>query len=100
MSNMSRQEEMYCDIVQLIVDVVRDEVGVDLAHNPLFSGRFKQGLERNHNRMVRFITKYVPDEPIEVPEIRLRPDNSRPVVTTVRATEKAAQPSCEGNQVG
>ena len=61
--DMNRQEQMYCDIVQLVADIAKDGFGVDVVHNPLFSGVFKQQLEKHHQRLVKFICKYVPVEP-------------------------------------
>lgn len=90
MADLNKQEQMYCDIVQLVADIARDGFGIDVARNPLFSGHFQRQLEQHHNRLVSFITKYVPNEPIvvpklepiEVPKIAFKQENTQPANVT------------------
>ena len=78
--DMNKQEQMYCDIVHLVADIAKEGFGIDIVHNPLFSGVFKQQLERHHQKLVMFVCKYVPVEPppvvnppIEVVQPELQP---------------------------
>ena len=66
MNTQTKQEQMYCDIVQLVADIANESFGVDIVHNPLFSGVFKQQLERNHQKLVALIIKYAP---VEMPPV-------------------------------
>ena len=63
----SKQEQMYVDIVQLVADISRDGFGIDVVNNPLVSGVFRQQLEKHHQKLVMFIYKYIPVEPLPVP---------------------------------
>lgn len=36
MNGLKKQEEMYCDIVQLVADISKEGFGIDVVHNPIF----------------------------------------------------------------
>lgn len=59
----TKQQQMYVDIVQLVGTIAREGFGIDIIHNPLFSGTFQKQLEKHHQKLVDFILKYVPVEP-------------------------------------
>lgn len=88
MSVQNKQEQMYCDIVQLVADISREGFGIDVVHNRLFSGVFRQQLEKHHNKIVSFIEKYVPVEitpPVTTPsvqEVQQEHIEPKPVIAT------------------
>lgn len=59
----TKQQQMYVDIVQLVGTIAQEGFGIDIIHNPLFSGTFQKQLEKHHQKLVDFILKYVPVEP-------------------------------------
>jgi len=58
----SKQEQCYVDVIGLVAEIAKEGFGIDIIHNPLFSGVFQQQIERHHGKLVTFINKYVPVE--------------------------------------
>lgn len=85
----NKQEQMYIDIVQLVADIAKEGFGIDIVHNPLFSGVFQQQLSKHHSRLEAFIYKYAPVEiasPVTNPSERVVQQvhtNPQPVNETI-----------------
>ena len=80
MADLGKREQMYCDIVQLVADIAKEGFGIDVINNPLFSGVFKQQLERHHQKIVSFIIKYVPVEiPVVTPSTQVQQVHTQPI---------------------